>query len=205
MNKNNSNMSLADKLTILRILLIPVFVSLLFYFNEARLYLRYVLLAVFGIAVLTDFFDGLVARIKKEKSEIGQVIDPLADKLLLLTAFIALYALRKSLPLNHEIPLWVVLIIVSRDLIILLGVMILYFMKIEIPIAPSMWGKFTTFFQMITVLSVIMDIPFSNFIWILAVIFTLISGVGYFTRGVKSINTKIIRQDKPTHNKSCEK
>jgi len=191
-------MSLADKLTILRILLIPVFVSFLFYFNEARLYLRYVLLAVFGIAVLTDFFDGLVARIKKEKSEIGQVIDPLADKLLLLTAFIALYALRKSLPLSCEIPLWVVLIIVSRDLIILLGVMLLYFMKIEIPIAPSMWGKFTTFFQMITVLSVIMDIPFSNFIWILAVIFTLISGIGYFLRGVKSINAKVIRQDKPT-------
>lgn len=191
-------MSLADKLTILRILLIPVFVSLLFYFNEARLYLRYVLLAVFGIAVLTDFFDGLVARIKKEKSEIGQVIDPLADKLLLLTAFIALYALRKSLPLSHEIPLWVVLIIVSRDLIILLGVMLLYFMKIEIPIAPSMWGKFTTFFQMITVLVVILDIPFSNFIWTLAVIFTLISGIGYFARGVKSINAKVIRQEKPT-------
>lgn len=187
-------MSLADKLTILRILLIPVFVSLLFYFNEARLYLRYVLLAVFGIAVLTDFFDGLVARIKKEKSEIGQIIDPLADKLLLLTAFIALYALRKSLPLSHEIPLWVVLIIVSRDLIILLGVMILYFMKIEIPIAPSMWGKFTTFFQMITVLGIIIDVPFSNVIWILAVAFTLISGIGYFARGIKSINAKIIRQ-----------
>jgi len=183
-------MSFADKLSILRILLIPVFVSLLFYFNEARLYLRYVLLTVFGIAVLTDFFDGLVARIKKEKSEIGQVIDPLADKLLLLTAFISLYALRNSLPLNHQIPLWVVLVIVSRDLIILLGVMILYFLKIEIPIAPSMWGKFTTFFQMITILSVIMDLPFSNFIWTFAVIFTLISGIGYFTRGVRSISAK---------------
>ncbi len=59
-------MSLADKLTILRIILIPVFVSILCYFNESHLYLRYVLIVVFGIAVLTDFFDGLVARIKKE-------------------------------------------------------------------------------------------------------------------------------------------
>lgn len=184
-------MSFADKLTILRILLIPVFVSILFYFNESHLYLRYVLLAVFGVAVLTDFFDGLVARIKKEKSEIGQVIDPLADKLLLLTAFISLYALRSSLPLKHQIPLWVVLVIVSRDVIILLGVMILYFLKIEIPIAPSMWGKLTTFFQMITILAVIIDIPFSNLIWTIAVIFTLVSGVGYFSRGVKSINVKI--------------
>lgn len=184
-------MSLADKLTILRILLIPVFVSLLFYFDVNRPYMRYVLLLVFGVAVLTDFFDGLVARIKKEKSEIGQVIDPLADKLLLLTAFIALYALRNSLPLEHKIPLWVVLVIVSRDLIILLGVAILHFIKMEIPIAPSMWGKFTTFFQMLTILCVIMNVPFSNFIWTTAVICTLISGAGYFTRGVKSISAKI--------------
>ncbi|MFA6281209.1 MAG: CDP-alcohol phosphatidyltransferase family protein [Candidatus Omnitrophota bacterium] len=188
-------MSLADKLTILRILLIPVFVSLLFYFDTNRLYLRYVVLLVFGVAVLTDFFDGLVARIKKEKSEIGQVIDPLADKLLLLTAFIALYALRKSLPLEFQIPLWVVLVIVSRDLLIMLGVGILYFLKIEIPIAPSMWGKLTTFFQMFTVLCVIMNVPFSNFIWTAAVIFTLISGAGYFIRGFKSISSKI----NPTH------
>ncbi|MEI8348780.1 MAG: CDP-alcohol phosphatidyltransferase family protein [Candidatus Omnitrophota bacterium] len=183
-------MSFADKVTILRILLIPIFVSLLFYFDPQRLYLRYVLLGVFGLAVLTDFFDGLVARIKQEKSEIGQVIDPLADKLLLLTAFISFYALRKSLPLQFQIPLWVVLVIVSRDLIILLGVGILYFLKIEIPIAPSMWGKLTTFFQMITILCVIMDVPFSNYIWTVAVIFTLISGCGYFIRGIRSINTK---------------
>lgn len=198
-------MSFADKVTILRILLIPIFVSFLFYFDEKHLYLKYVLLGVFGLAVLTDYFDGLVARIKKEKSEIGQVIDPLADKLLLLTAFISLYALRKSLPLSSNIPLWVVLVIVSRDLIILLGVMLLYFLKIEIPIAPSMWGKFTTFFQMLTVLWVIADIPFSlslfsckdisfsSVIWTTAVIFTLISGTGYFVRGIKSINTKINR------------
>jgi cardiolipin synthase len=196
-------MSFADKVTILRILLIPIFVSFLFYFDANHLYLRYVLLGVFGLAMLTDYFDGLVARIKKEKSEIGQVIDPLADKLLLLTAYICLYALRRSLPLSSSIPLWVVLVIVSRDLIILLGVMILYFLKIEIPITPSMWGKFTTFFQMLTVLWVIADIPFSlkipgwqnisfsSIIWTVAVIFTLISGAGYFARGIKSINAKL--------------
>lgn len=184
-------MSFADKVTILRILLIPFFVSFLFYFDADHLYLRYVLLGVFGLAVLTDYFDGLVARIKKEKSEIGQVIDPLADKLLLLTAFISLYALRRSLPLGVSIPLWVVLVIVSRDLIILLGVIILHFLKIEIPIAPSMWGKFTTFFQMLTVLCVIADMRFSSIVWTVAVIFTLISGIGYFARGIKSINAKI--------------
>ncbi|MFH1876992.1 MAG: CDP-alcohol phosphatidyltransferase family protein [Candidatus Omnitrophota bacterium] len=186
-------MSFADKLSLLRILLIPVFVSLLFYYNESHRYLKYFIVGVFTLAVLTDFFDGFVARLKKEKSKIGEVIDPLADKLLLLTAFICLYSLRRSLPFNstNSIPLYVVLIVVSRDLIILLGVLILYLLKIEIPIAPSIWGKFTTLFQMLTILFVLIDIPMvTPYVWIAAVICTLISGVGYFMRGVRAINAK---------------
>ena len=125
-------MSFADRLSLLRIILIPVFVSLLFYFNSQHTCLRYVIIAVFGIAVLSDFFDGLAARIKHEKSDIGQVIDPLADKLLMLSAFISFYTLKNSLPLKFTIPLWVVLIVVSRDLVILLGVAILNFLKIDL-------------------------------------------------------------------------
>lgn len=183
-------MSLADKLSILRILLIPFFVACLLYFNSHNLFLRYVAIALFGVAVLTDFFDGLVARLKNEKSPIGQVIDPLADKLLLITAFISLYALRGTLPLEFKIPLWVILVIISRDFIILLGVLILNFLKIDPPIAPSLWGKLTTFFQMFTILSVLMNFSFCPLIWTAAVIFTLISGIGYFIRGIRAINVK---------------
>jgi CDP-diacylglycerol--glycerol-3-phosphate 3-phosphatidyltransferase len=186
-------MSFADKVSLLRILLIPVFVSLLFYYNAQHLYLKYIIVSIFTLAVLTDFFDGFVARLKKEKSKIGEVIDPLADKLLLLTAFICLYGLRRTLPFNatNSIPLYVVLVVVSRDLIILLGVLILYLLKIEIPIAPSVWGKFTTFFQMLTILCVLIDIPVViPYIWNAAVAFTLVSGVGYFMRGVRAINVK---------------
>ena len=102
-------MNFADKISILRILLIPVFVFLLIVYSRLNLeYLKYTAVGVFILAVLTDFFDGLVARIKKEKSEIGKVIDPLADKLLLITSFVTLYFLR------FPIPWWVVLIIVSN-------------------------------------------------------------------------------------------
>ena len=181
-------MSFADKLSLLRILLIPFFIALLFYFNDERLFLKYATVAVFGLAILTDFFDGLVARIKKEKSQLGKVIDPLADKLLLLTAFIALYALRTSLPLAFKIPLGVVLVVVSRDLIILLGVIILHFLKLEVPIDPSWWGKLTTFSQMSTILSVLLELPIAPIVWNIAVFFTIISGVGYIVRGVRSIN-----------------
>ncbi len=186
-------MSFADKVSLLRILLIPLFISLLFYYNASRPYLKYIIVGIFSLAVLTDFFDGLVARLKKEKSKIGEIIDPLADKLLLLASFVCLYAFRGNLPLKHSysLPLYVVLVVVSRDIIILGGVLILYLFKVEIPIVPSFWGKLTTFFQMFTIFFVLLDVPYiSPYIWNLAVVFTLISGYGYFMRGVRAINVK---------------
>jgi len=125
-------MSFADKLSITRIILIPVFISLLLY-SKSFPFLKKIAMGVFVLAVLSDFLDGLVARIKKEKSSIGVVLDPLADKLLLLSAFITLYFLKFNLPL------WLVLIVVSRDFIILLGIVILTFLKIEVSISPSVW------------------------------------------------------------------
>ncbi|MCM8820159.1 MAG: CDP-alcohol phosphatidyltransferase family protein [Candidatus Omnitrophica bacterium] len=182
-------MSFADKISVLRILFIPIFIFLLFYFNTQHLYLKYPIILIFILAMLTDFFDGLVARLKKEKSEIGKIIDPLADKLLLFTSFILIYALRDTLPLKFKLPLAVVLIVTIRDIIILLGVAILHFLKIEIPIAPSIWGKLTTFFQMLTILSILLDIPvIPPYIWTIAVFFTLISGAGYFIRGINAIS-----------------
>ena len=175
-------MSFADKVSILRILLIPFFVSFLVYSRHHN-YLRLVAVIIFVVAVLSDFFDGLVARIKNEKSDIGKVVDPLADKLLLLTAFLSLYILK------FDIPLWVVLVVVSRDLIILLGVFILNFMKIEVSIFPSIWGKLTTFFQMATILSVLLKLVISPYVWSLACIFTIISGLLYMRRGVASLNS----------------
>lgn len=191
-NKYLSHLSLADKVTLLRVLLIPVFVSVMFYFNQERLYLRWVAFAVFTIAVLTDFFDGLVARLKKEKSDIGMIIDPLADKLLLLSVFIVLYALRSTLPLRYTVPLGLVLLIVSRDIVIIFGAITLHYLKIDLPIAPSYWGKFTTFFQMMTILSLLGDWPIFPYIWPMAAVFTLISGIGYFLRGALAINGKTV-------------
>ncbi|MFH1505211.1 MAG: CDP-alcohol phosphatidyltransferase family protein [Candidatus Omnitrophota bacterium] len=178
-------MTLADKITSIRIILIPVFVSLLIYSHSIP-YLRAWAIIVFLLAVFSDFFDGLAARIRKEKSEFGQIIDPLADKLLLITAFITLYIVP-----SFKIYLWVILVVVSRDMIILFGVIILHFFRIEVTIAPSIWGKLTTFFQMFTVFWILLGAPYYFFICVLAVIFTLISGFDYFLRGAKEINVKI--------------
>ena len=177
-------MSFADKLSITRIILIPIFISLLLY-SKSFPFLKKIAIGVFILAILSDFLDGLVARIKKEKSSIGIVLDPLADKLLLLSAFITLYFLKFNLPL------WLVLIVVSRDFLILLGIVILTFLKIEVSISPSLWGKLTTFFQMITILVVLSDFSlFVKIFWILTAIFTLISGVDYLRRGIKALNQR---------------
>ncbi|MCF7907978.1 MAG: CDP-alcohol phosphatidyltransferase family protein [Candidatus Omnitrophica bacterium] len=176
-------MSLADKVSTIRIILIPVFVSLLIY-ARYHPFLRYLAIVVFILAILSDFFDGLVARIKKEKSDLGQIIDPLADKLLLLTSFISLYFLSNSLQLN--VYLWLVLVVISRDFVIFLGFAILHFLKIEVVIAPSIWGKLTTFFQMFTILWILLGAPYYFFVSLTAVIFTLISGIDYFIRGVRA-------------------
>ena len=175
-------MSFADKVSAVRIFLIPIFVYFLVY-SRAREdnYFRWLAFFVFVLAVLSDFFDGMVARIKKEKSPLGQIIDPLADKALLLTAFVTLYLL------DFNIYLWLVVIVVSRDLIILLGLMVLHFLKIEVQISPSIWGKLTTFSQMAAVLWILTD-KNPLFISLVAVIFTAVSGIDYFARGVIAVN-----------------
>jgi cardiolipin synthase len=183
-------MSFADKLSVIRIIVIPFFISLLIY-SRYNPYLKYIAVALFALAMLSDFFDGLVARIKKEKTQLGAIIDPVADKLLMLITFPTLYLLRHSLPVIHYavlMPLGVVIVVISRDLIILLGFGILKMLKINVVISPSIWGKLTTFFQMITILSVLLEIPFSPIIWNLAIVFTIISGIGYIVKGVQAIN-----------------
>ncbi len=180
-------MNLADKLSSVRIILIPVFVSLLIY-SPRYPYLIYLAAGVFILAVISDFFDGLAARIRKEKSDIGQIIDPLADKLLLLSSFISLYFLREVIPLRYQMPLGIVLVVVSRDVIMALGFIVLNFLKAETSIEPTIAGKLTTFFQMFTILSLLFNMPFFSWVWKAALIFTLISGVDYFLRGMKAIN-----------------
>jgi len=180
-------MSLADKLTTIRIILIPVFVSLLIY-SRFHAYLIHIATVVFVLAILSDFFDGLAARIRKEKSDFGQILDPVADKSLLFAAFISLYVFRNTLPLDFKMPLGLILVAVSRDFIILLGVIIINALKKKALMEPSFWGKLTTFFQMFTILALLLNSSFFPWIWKAAVFFTLISGADYFLRGVRVLN-----------------
>lgn len=137
---------------------------------------------IFILAVISDAVDGYIARKSKQHSKAGLILDPLGDKLLLMSAFIIL-SIIKEFPLRF--PLWVTLIVISRDAIILLGAVVIYMVKQNIEVYPSKRGKLTTSFQMLSVTAVLIQFKFAYIIWWLAVFFTVISGIGYIKRGFK--------------------
>ena len=180
-------MNLANKISIIRMLLIRFFVgSIIYYKNENRL-ISYLPFIIFLIAVITDGVDGFIARKFKQKTELGTIIDPLADKLLLITAFLCL-SFSKSIPINLRLPAWLPIIVISRDIIIVLGAIIIHIIKGRIHVIPTMLGKITTFLQMLTILSVLVKFPYSFLIWNLTGILTVMSGIHYIMRGSGILN-----------------
>lgn len=173
-------MNIANKISTFRILSVPFFIASLTYYSSQRSYLRFVALGIFILAALSDAADGYIARKSKLQSKAGLILDPLGDKLLLMSAFICLYA-NSSLELRF--PLWVMLVVISRDVIILLGAVVVYVVKQNINIIPAYCGKFSTAFQMLAVVSVLLQLKVSAVFWWLAVIFTVISGAIYINRG----------------------
>ena len=179
-------MNIANKVSTFRILNVPFFIACLVYYSPERDFLRYIALGIFILAVISDTIDGYLARRTKQKSKAGQVLDPLADKMLLMSAFICLYLI-DTFPLGIKFPLWVTLIVISRDALILLGTVVIYMVRQEITIQPTYWGKLTTSFQMLAVISILLQWQSSFIAWSLAVLFTAISGIDYIQRGFQTL------------------
>ena len=170
-------MNLPNKLTILRVIMIPFFVAALLYDGGANQNMRYVAAALFIIASLTDMLDGKIARKYNLVTNFGKFMDPLADKLLVCSALICMIELR-------ELPAWMVIIIVSREFII--SGFRLVASDNGVVIAASYWGKFKTTFQMIGVVLLIFNIPALStlttiIVWI-ALALTVISLVDYIVK-----------------------
>ena len=170
-------MNLPNKLTVLRVIMIPFFVAALLYDGGANQNMRYVAAALFIIASLTDMLDGKIARKYNLVTNFGKFMDPLADKLLVCSALICMIELR-------ERPAWMVIIIISREFII--SGFRLVASDNGVVIAASYWGKFKTTFQMIGVVLLIFNIPALSMvttivIWI-ALALTVISLVDYVVK-----------------------
>ena len=181
-------MNLANKISIFRILLIPFFIACILYYGEGREYLRSVALGIFLLATISDAVDGGIARLKNQVTELGMVLDPIADKLLIISAFIAL-SMIKVIPESLRIPAWAVLIVISRDVMIVLGSMVIYFVnKGALKIKPSWLGKATTLFQMLTILVFLSAFKYHRFFLYPAILFTVLSAIDYIWRGSKQLN-----------------
>jgi CDP-diacylglycerol--glycerol-3-phosphate 3-phosphatidyltransferase len=172
-------MNFANKVSLFRILTVPFFVAATIYYSSQRQYLLYIALIIFTLAVISDAVDGYIARKSKQHSKAGLILDPLGDKLLLMSAFICLTFEKFSL----RFPLWVTFIVISRDILILLGATVIYMVKQNINILPTKWGKLTTTFQMLSVIAVLLQWNYSYILWWIAIIFTVISGIDYIRRG----------------------
>lgn len=170
-------MNLPNKLTLLRVFMIPVFLLVLFLAPEPIN--RYVAVIIFIVASLTDMLDGKIARKYNLVSNFGKFMDPLADKLLVMSALVSMVAL-------EDLAAWVVIIILAREFAIT-GFRTLA-MEANIVMAASWWGKVKTTTQMIMIPVVLLQLPFScmpmveNILVALAVFFTIFSGADYILK-----------------------
>lgn len=172
-------MNLPNKLTILRVIMIPFFVAALMVDGGTNQTMRYVAAAIFIIASLTDMLDGKIARKYNLVTNFGKFMDPLADKLLVCSALICMIEL-------GQLPAWMVIIIISREFII--SGFRLVAADNGVVIAASYWGKFKTIFQMVGVVLLILNIEAlsvitSLVIWI-ALILTVVSLVDYIVKNI---------------------
>ena len=177
-------MNLPNKLTMFRVILIPFFI--VFLLVPITPYDKWIALAIFIVASLTDLLDGKIARKYNLVTNFGKFMDPLADKLLVCSALICLIELNK-------IPSWMVIIIIAREFII--SGFRLVASDSGVVIAASYWGKFKTTFQMVAVCLMIADIPALNLVtqivlWI-AVVLTVVSLIDYVVK-----NKNVMKESK---------
>ena len=180
-------LTFANKVTIGRIIVVPLFIATVLYYSPERPSLRYVALGIFLFAVISDVIDGYIARTRHQKTKAGAILDPLADKLLLISAFICL-TIKGNVFSDTAFPLWLVVAVISRDVILLLGAMIIYLVQGDLSISPTRWGKATTFFQVFCIIGVLLQWKIAVLIWYVTALLTVISGLGYIRNGIKTLN-----------------
>jgi cardiolipin synthase len=177
----SEGMNIPNVLTLFRILLVPAFLIAVIYGRLTSA------LVIFVVAGVTDVLDGFFAKRLKQKTLLGSYLDPLADKLLMTVSFVCLAAM-------GYLPAWLAVLVVAKDLFVSIGVAILFVTGQRIVIAPTLWGKQTTFLQIITVgLVLVFSVAGKgmDFLWILFVltgVVTIFSGLHYIVSGVRSLS-----------------
>lgn len=184
----------ATRVTLARILGIPAFVVLMYYYLDSLRrqqpdeWWRVAALAVFTAIALTDALDGYLARSRGEITRWGRVLDPLADKALLISAVVLLT--RPSLPeLQPQLPVYLTASVISRDVILVLGYLLVHHYATSIEVRPRITGKLATFLLMLAITWALANGPMTPFRWICraAALFTVTSGLQYLWDGIRHL------------------
>lgn len=177
-------MNLPNYITLFRIFLTPFFFTALVSYQTGKEYYRLAAFAILLAGSLTDALDGFLARVTRKRTRLGRFLDPLADKLLLLSGFLGLLFVTD---LPYRPPLWVTVTIVFRDMVIILGLIVIFLMTKTVRIEPNLLGKSTTLFQMLTLLSILLMWPLSIFFWYATALLTILSCLAYIVRELKRL------------------
>ena len=181
-------LTFANKITVCRIVAVPFFIATVLYYTPGQDHLRFVALGIFLFAVISDAVDGYVARHYRQRTKAGAVLDPVADKLLLISAFTCLYKVGDAIGGGVHFPIWLVVGVISRDVILLAGAAIVRLFHGDFEVEPTIWGKATTFFQIAAVLGILLRLPWMSAVWLPTILLTALSGIDYIRKGIKIIN-----------------
>ena len=182
-------MTTANKITILRILLIPFFVvEILYYVRNGEEIHRVLGVLCFATAAILDGVDGYIARRYNQRSELGAILDPLADKLLLVSAVILLSFDHE--PYLRGVPLWLTGTIIGRDILLLVGLLVIQMTVHKVRVRPRLLGKLATVLQMVVVLWILLkwDESWLRALTVSAALATGISGLLYVFDGSRELS-----------------
>ncbi len=193
-------MTTANKITIVRICLIPAFVTMAIYYGQSvqngdpQEWMRFTAICIFLVAAVSDGLDGYVARRYNQRSRLGVILDPIADKGLLLSGIITLSISNWSEVDPHygRFPVWFPVLVITRDVVIVVGSLVLHLLNGTVRVRPSWTGKVATVLQMAAIAWVMLQLrilPLSYLV-IAAGFFTFISGVIYVLDGVRQLQAE---------------
>lgn len=194
-NLLTANLTLANRITIGRLLLIPAYILMTLYYIESvnqhqpEEFYRWAALMLYIITCLTDALDGYFARSRNEVTRLGTLLDPLADKTLLISSLILLTGPWGQHCFNPHLPLWYVFLVISRDVFLIIGSVIIHLAVGHMEVRPRISGKVATFFQMSLILWVLAQAPLAGFPWLLwaAASFTVVAAYQYIADGIRQL------------------
>ncbi len=183
-------MTAANKITLVRILLVPFFVvQLLYYSRQGEEWHRWLAVASFLLASLSDALDGYIARHFHQVTELGKVLDPIADKLLLVSSLVLLGGPKEGQ--LARLPLWFTGLVLGRELLLLGGMVLARYLSVKIEVRPILIGKVATLLQMACILWVLLKWPVAPLGGLLMItgVCVAISGLWYLRSGLHQLSS----------------